>query len=338
MRTFRFAVAGAGVIAHKFVDGLSALPGAELAGVASHTPGRAEEFVNEYSCLYPRAAVYHSYQELAQDSSIDAVYIANMNTQHAETAMLFLSNKIPVICEKPFALNAGQAKDMIECARAHDTFLMEAMWTRFHPVTRKAADWIRTGKIGEIVSVKANFGMDVLTSLNGRTAAIDKGGGALLDLGVYPISYLSMIFGHPPVEMKSIVSKVSTGVDASFDALLKYGELDRPLSQIHQIAHLSVAMDRTLSQTIEITGTGGVICIHDFWASDSACLTTRASAEVYSPGWIPNGYQYEAQEVMNMVTAGKKESSIMPLSETISIMETLDAMRNQWGLVFSQEK
>lgn len=346
MKMFRFAVAGPGHIARQFVTGLTALPGAELAGAASNTPGRAEQFIHEFSQFYPRAAAYDSYEALAADPSVDAVYVSNLNTQHADTAVLFLRHGKPVICEKPFALNAGQAKRMIECAKENNTFLMEAMWTRFQPANRKAAEWVRLGRIGDVISVSAEFGMELMTSADRRTVALEKGGGALLDLGIYPISYLSMIFGRQPSEIKTLVSKAITGVDASFEALFRYGEMEKPLSRMMQTAHITVAMDRPLSQTMTITGTTGMIRIPRFWCADSAALYAGsptdgefdAPAEVFSPAWVENGYQYEAAEVMERVTAGEKESSIMPLSETLSIMQTMDAIRKDWGLVYPQER
>lgn len=346
MKEFRFGIAGAGVIAHMFADGLAALPGAVLAGVASNTPGRAESFANEYRHLYPEAVAYDSYEAMAQNPDIDAVYVANLNPQHKDAAILFLTHKKPVICEKPFALNAKETREMIKCAKDNDTFLMEAMWTRFQPVTRKVMEWIESGKIGDIVSVRSEFGMELMTSADRRVVAIEKGGGALLDLGIYPISYLSMLFKQTPSAFRTLVSKAVTGVDASFEAIFQYGELERTFSKIPQTAHITVAMDRSLSKSMKITGTKGMILVHHFWAADSASLNMLSPtsdgydtpAEVYSPEWIPTGYQYEAKEVMDLVTKGKKESSIMPLSETLSLMETLDAIRNEWGLVYPQEK
>ena len=346
MRDFRFAIAGAGSIAHKFADGLTALPGAVFVGAASNTPGRAEAFVSEYRHVFPHAKAYGSYEELAQDPEIDAVYISNLNTQHATAALLFLRHRKPVICEKPFALNAKEAAEMIACARENDVFLMEAMWTRFLPVSKKVMKWLKSGRIGDVISVAADFGMGLMTSVDRRTVSLEMGGGALLDLGVYPISYLSMIYGKPPAEIRTIVSKAVTGVDASFEAVLKYGELEGPFSSIMQTAHVSVAMDRTLTQTMCIIGTAGMIRVRYFFMADSASLFLLKPdkigydepEEVFAPAWISNGYQYEAEEVMQMVREGKKESARMPLDETLSIMRILDSIRNDWGLIYPQEK
>ena len=345
MKNFRFGVAGAGNIAHKFVESLSALPGVEFAGAASNTYGRAELFVISHKKDFPHAKSYMTYEEMAGDSSVDAVYIANLNTQHAESAMLFMRAGKPVLCEKPFALNAKQASSMISCAKENDVFLMEAMWTRFLPVTKKVMEWVRSGVIGDIASVSADFGMKLMTSVDRRTVSLELGGGALLDLGIYPISYASMLFGNAPTDIKTLVSKAVTGVDASFEAVLSYGELDGPYSKMMQSAHMAVAMDRTLSQTLHIVGTLGMIEVRDYWMAHSASLTIfspssgeyREPEEVFAPKWISNGYQYEAEEVMRRVRAGEKESPVMPLDETLSIMHILDGMRKEWGIIYPDE-
>ena len=346
MKRFRFAIAGPGGIAHKFVEGLKQLPEAEFAGAASRTPGRASEFVDQYRGLYPEARAYDSYEEMAGDSSIDAVYVSNLHPQHAETAVLFLNHKVPVLCEKPFALNSKETRKMLDAAASNHTFLMEAMWTRFLPVNIRVKEWIRTGRIGDVLTVMSDFGMMLMSSSDLRTVVPEKGGGALLDLGIYPVSYLSMIFGHAPVGITTEAAMTFSGVDASFGAIMKYGEIDGNLAKSAQTACLTVAIDRNLSQTMNIIGTKGVIRVNKFWMADRADLYTFSdSGELagtptlsYTPEWIGNGYQYEAEEVMRCVMAGVKESPVMPLSESLSVMETLDAIRREWRLVYPQER
>jgi dihydrodiol dehydrogenase / D-xylose 1-dehydrogenase (NADP) len=346
MKRFRFGIAGAGSIAHKFAEGLTVIKDAELAGAASRTPGKALEFVVEFKGIYPDAKAYDSYEEMARDPSIDAVYISNLHPQHAEAAILFLNHRKPVLCEKPFALNSTETGKMLEAAAVHDTFLMEAMWTRFFPVNIQVKEWIGSGRIGDVRTVTSDFGMRLMGSADLRTVVPEKGGGALLDLGIYSVSYLSMIFGHAPVRITTAAEMTLSGVDASFGAILKYGEIDGNLAKSAQTACITAAIDRNLSQTMNIVGTGGVIRVSRFWMADRADLFEFSdSGELsdtptitYEPERIGNGYQYEAQEVMKRVLAGEKESAIMPLSETLSIMETLDALRREWGLVYPQEK
>lgn len=345
MKRFRFAIAGCGTIARKFAEGLTVIGETELAGAASRTPGKARQFTDAFREFYPDARAYDSYEEMADDPSIDAVYVSNLHPQHAETAILFLNHRKPVLCEKPFALNAKETHEMLDAASANDTFLMEAMWTRFFPVNIRVKEWIRSGRIGDVLTVTSDFGMRLMDSPDLRTVVPGKGGGALLDLGVYPVSYLSMIFGHAPVRITTAADMTFGGVDASFGALLKYGELDGKLAKSAQTACISVAIDRNLSQTMNIVGTGGVIRVGRFWMAERADLfeapdTNGISSRPvlsYAPERIGNGYQYEAMEVMKRVMAGEKESPLMPLKETLSVMETLDAMRREWGLVYPQE-
>ena len=345
MSQFRFAVAGSGHIARKFVGGLTFLPEAELAAAASRNIERAESLVSEFSSFYPHAKAYASYEELAADDSIDAVYVANLNPQHEDAVILFLNSGKAVLCEKPFALNAQSTARMIDAARKNDLFLMEAMWTRFLPVTKKVRSWIDEGRIGEIISASCDFGMELMTSADNRTVVLEKGGGSLLDLGIYPISFFSYLFGGPPNFHTSVASIADSGVDASFDAILRYGEKRSGLSSIMKSARTSVAIDRNLPNQMTIIGTKGMIRIHNFWMANKAERFSPSEnwgfdnlEEVYEPIWEGTGYQYEAAEVIAKVRAGEKESSVMPLDETLSIMKTMDGLRHDFGIVFPQEK
>lgn len=345
MKKFRFAVAGSGNIARKFVGGLPFVPDAEFAGAASRDLTRAQRLVSEFISDYPDAKPYSSYEELAADPTIDAVYVANLNPQHEAAATLFLNAGKAVICEKPFALHADSTTRMIEAARKNNAFLMEAMWTRFLPVTKKVKSWIDQGSIGEIISASCDFGMELMTSADNRTVVLEKGGGALLDLGIYPISYFSYLFGGPPNLHRSVVSLADSGVDASFDAILRYGEKRSRFSSIMKSARVSVAIDRNLPNQMTIIGTNGMIRVHNFWMANKAERFSpfenwgfEVLEEVFEPQWEGTGYQFEAEEVMRQVRSGEKESPIMPLSETLSIMRTLDALRAEFGVVFPQEK
>jgi predicted dehydrogenase len=346
MDIFRFGIAGPGGISRRFVRGLEELPDAVLAAVASNSPGKAQSFIDEHSDRYPDAVAYDSYESMAKSDSIDAVYISNLNTQHMDTAILFLSHGKPVICEKPFALNSEQTDRMIECAREHDTFLMEAMWTRFLPVTVQVRKWISEGRIGTPVRAMTDFGMELMTEPERRTLAIEKGGGALLDLGIYPISYFSMLFGPNPEEIISTVTKSVTGVDASFEVIFRYAKEKRPFGEDRATAIAAVSIDRKMSKEMKIIGTEGYIAVDEFFLARSARLyeATRDGdyahdpLEVFAPEYISTGFQYEAKEVMDCVRSNRKESSIMPLSETRAIMKILDTLRAQWNLVFPQEK
>ena len=346
MSDFRFAVAGSGRIARKFVGGLPYAEGITFAGAASRSFERSKKLVSEFSQDFPEAKAYASYEDLAADPTVDAVYVANLNPQHEEAALLFLRAGKAVLCEKPFALNAPSAVRMIEQARKSDVFLMEAMWTRFLPVSSKVRTWIKEGRIGDVIAANCDFGMVLMTSLDNRTAVPEMGGGALLDLGIYPVSYFSWIFGGPPQSIQTTASLADTGVDASFDIIFYYDCHRSKFSFIPRTAKATVAIDRNLPNEMQIIGTEGMIRVHSFWMADSATLYKKTEdgwgfdtpTETYAPSWEGTGYQYEAMEVCRQVRAGHKESDVMPLHETLSLMDTMDSLRKEWGVVFPQEK
>lgn len=345
MSIFRFGIAGAGAIARRFADGLSQRSDITLGAVASQTKGSAGAFVKEFSDRFPRARAYDSYAQMAEDPEIDAVYVANLNTQHADTVKLFLTAHKPVICEKPFALNAVQAEEMVFCAKENNVFLMEAMWTRFLPVTHKAMEWIREGKIGEPTRIYSDFGMCLMTEESRRTVSLEKGGGALLDLGVYPISFFGMIFGYEPDQVTSNVTKADTGVDSSFEVIFRYPERERAFGNDAPTACALVSIDNLLPNTMRIVGDEGFIEIRDFWMGRSTAFYSKDAegffqtvpSEVFEADPLVNGYQYEAVEVASCVRVGKKESSVMTHSDTIAVMKIMDHLRAQWGIRFPQE-
>lgn len=335
MSKFRFGVAGPGHIANKFVRDLADTKEIEFAGAASSSMERAQMFVSEFKEVFPQAVAFASYEEMAKDPSVDAVYISNLNTQHAQTAQLFLKNKKPVLCEKPFALNADEAQDIVQTAQNNDVFIMEAMWTRFLPTIEKVRHWINEDKIGTPVRALSDFGMDLMRGADHRTVDINKGGGALLDLGIYPISFFSMIFGAEPISHFSFVSKVVSGVDASFDVVFRYNHIKRPLCEDYPTAYATVSIDRKMSLQMKIIGAKGYIEIDDFFAAKKARLYqgvtgnffSKEPTEVFESTDASLGYKYEALEVMKCVRAGMLESKIMTANESVAIMKILDMLR-----------
>lgn len=345
MKSFRFGVAGPGQIASKFVQDLEETEDIVFAGAASNTPENAQNFVNKYKDAFSQAVAFKSYEEMARDPNIDAVYISNLNTQHARTAKLFLQHNKPVLCEKPFAINAIEAEEIVEMARRNNTFVMEAMWTRFLPAVVKVRKWIDDGMIGMPIRAMTDFGMDLMRDRSHRTVDIEKGGGALLDLGIYPISFFSMLFGPNPKAHFSVVSKAISGVDASFDVVFRYDKMNRPLAEDYPTAYASVSIDRKMSLQMKIIGTSGYIEIEDFFAakkarlykSDNGNYFLKEPSDIFETTDTALGYKYEAIEVMKCVRAGKKESTIMPTDESVAIMKVVDMLRKDWDIKYPRE-
>lgn len=322
----RWGILSTGNIAHQFARGLSALPDADLVAVGSRSQESAGAFADEFNI--PRR--YTNYEALAADPDVDVIYIGTPHPYHAENALLCLNAGKPVLCEKPFALNARQAETVIRRARESGLFLMEAMWTRFTPVFTKVRELIAAGTIGEIRMLTADFGFRADFDPAHRLFAPELGGGALLDVGIYPVALASMLFGQPAA-IASQVTLGQTGVDEQSAIVFKYDG--------GQLALLSTAIRTETPQEACIMGTKGMIRIPpSWWMPQKFSLRLQDEAEqVFDLPFEGNGYNYEAAEVMRCLRAGLLESLVMPLDETLATMHTLDAIRAQWGLVYPGE-
>jgi predicted dehydrogenase len=324
--TIRWGILGTGWIASEFAQGLAELPDAELVAVGSRTEGAANRFADRFQA--PRR--HSSYQALAEDPDIDVIYVATPNPLHREHCLLCLSAGKPVLCEKPFALNAAQATEMVQAAREKELFLMEAMWSRFFPLMGKVRALLDGGAIGEVQMLVADLCIRFDFDPSDRRYALELGGGALLDLGVYPLSFASMIMGAP-TNITSMAHLGVTGVDEQAGIVLGY---DR--GRISTL-YTSIRVDSPVE--VILLGTKGQIRIHPWWIRPETITLSVAGQEPtrFEMPYAGNGYQFEAAEVMACLRAGKLESDLMPLDETLSLMETMDALRAQWGLRYPGE-
>lgn len=321
----KWGILGPGTIAHKFVRGLKVIEEAEIYATGSRSRQRAENFSKKYDITRS----YGSYEKLVNDSEIDVIYVATPHTFHKEHSIMALESGKAVLCEKPFALNFEQAQEMVECARENRVFLMEAMWTRFLPVIKKVREWIKDGKIGKVRVLYADFGFRNEVDPESRLFDPELGGGSLLDVGIYTVSLASMIFGQPPQRIQALSDMGKTGVDEQTGILLGY---DRG-----EIAHLLCAIRTSTQERAEIIGTEGIIEIPDFWHAKTATLISENGEEKVEIPLRASGYNYEAEEVMNCWKQGKLESKIMPLDESLEIMETMDKIREKINLKYPVE-
>jgi predicted dehydrogenase len=322
----RWGILGTGNIAHQFARGLADTADAELVAVGSRSIETANTFGDEFSI--PRR--HASYDELAADDGVDAVYVSTPHPFHKDNSILLLEHGKAVLCEKPFTINAGETKEVIDVARQRDIFLMEAMWTRYVPAVVRARELIAAGAIGDVRMVQADFGFRAGVNPEGRLFNPDLGGGALLDVGIYVTSLASMVLGPRPAEVVSTTQIGETGVDEQSAMLLKYpgGEL----------AVLSCAVRTGTSVEARIFGTEGSILLHSpFFKCDALSVKRGGDEEHIDLPLEGNGYNYEAAEVGRCLRAGLKESDVMPLDETLALMELLDSIRAQWGLTYPME-
>lgn len=327
MDAIRWGILGTGGIAQKFAEGLALLPNARMTAVGSRTQDSAELFGAKWKIPHRHG----SYAALMNDPEVDAVYIATPHSLHRENAIGCLTAGKAVLCEKPFTINARQAEDVIGLARKKRIFLMEAMWTRFLPIFVKIRSLLKEGAIGTVRQVQADFGFRPAFDPKSRLFDPALGGGALLDLGVYPVSLASMVFGEAPQRLASRAALGRTGVDEQTGAVLEYSD--------GRMAVISCSLRFESPRAAEIIGEDGWIRIHrPWWYANTITLTRseQAAEEIALPS-LGNGYAHEALEVMDCLRSGKLESGVMPLDETLHIMQTLDAIRGEWGLKYPGE-
>ena len=328
MQEVRWGIIGCGGIANTFATSLNALDSGILLAGASRTGDKAAAFAEKHGL----ARSYTDYEALVADPDIDAVYVATTHNFHHENVKLCLEHGKHVLCEKPFTVNAGQARDLIQLAQAKNLFLMEGLWTRFLPAIIHLQELLAGGAIGEVQSVYANFflGRDFAPEHRLRNKAL--AGGALLDLGVYPINMASLVFGQQPLKIESAVNlDEETGVDASSYYFFDYGQRRR--------AVLSASYAQAAPVEALVCGTQGFIRLPHFHGAKEMHLYRNGEApEVleFSYGEGEN-FKYEIAHAMECIAAGKTQSDIMPPSETLAIMETMDALRAQWSLTYPNE-
>lgn len=324
----RWGIIGCGDIAHTFAAGLEALDTGILLAGASRTPDRARKFAKRHGV--ERAC--SDYESLVTDPGIDAVYVATTHNFHYENVKLCLEHGKHVLCEKPFTINAAQARELIELAREKNLFLMEALWTRFLPAIQKLQELLAEGIIGNVHTVKADFCLGKRVRARHRLRNKALAGGALLDLGIYPISMASIVFGRPPVKiLGSANMDKKTGVDEFSQYRLDYGN--------GQTAELSASYSKKAPVDAMISGTAGSIRIpHFLGAKELHIHRPGEKSEVLKfPYGDGENFKYEIAHAMECIAAGKTESDIMPLSKTLETMQTMDTLRAQWGLTYPNE-
>jgi predicted dehydrogenase len=325
-RPIRWGIIGTGGIASAFAGDLKLLPDAKVVAVGSRTQQSADAFADRFGIANRHA----SYAALATDPDVDAVYVATPHPGHHDAAMLGIDAGKAVLVEKPFTINAAEARALIAAAQAKGTFLMEAMWTRFLPHIVRVREVIAEGRLGDIRSVVADHGQWFAPDPDHRLFAPVLGGGALLDLGVYPVSFASMIFGTP-TKTTAVSDPAFTGVDAQTVVISQYEGGRQSIS-------FTTLETRSANQAC-INGTEARIEIDGvFYTPGNFSLITRDGAvERFEIPHQGHGLRHQAAEVGRCLRQGLLESPILTLAETLSIMETMDEVRRQIGLRYSWE-
>ena len=305
---------------------LEAISEGELVAVGSRDSRRADDFADQYHAPYR----YASYEALCADPDIDAVYVATPHPFHKDNSVLCLEAGKAVLCEKPFTINAAEAEAVVACARANGVFLMEAMWSRYLPIMVQVREWLDAGAIGEPLMVSADFGFRAGVNAAGRLFNLALGGGALLDIGIYVVSFAAMVLGSQPSQIAAAAHLGETGVDEQTGIVLRYSG--------GAVATLSCAIRATTPHEARIVGSEGTIVIDpSWWKGESATLKAGGREERIELPLVGNGYNYEAQEVARCLGERLTESAVMPLDETVALMRILDEIRAQIGLKYPME-
>ena len=327
MRTFNWAILGPGHIAQKFAEDLVHVPQARLHAVASRSLAKAQAFAAGFGA--PHAV--GSYEELLTVPGIDAVYVATPHSEHHAHTLLCLRAGLPVLCEKAFARNAGEAQEMVRVAREQGVFLMEAFWTRFFPAVAQALELVRAGAIGEVKHLVADFGFAAPYEPEGRLFSPGLAGGSLLDIGVYPL-FISQLFLGVPTAVRAVSTPTGTGVDLNCAMALAYAN--------GATATLFSTIAATTDNRCVLYGTKGQLQLMGRFHAPSGVrvqLLGEAAAQELpfpTPGY---GYHREVAHVQWCLAQGLRESPLLPLAFSLELMDLLDAVRREIGLQYPGE-
>lgn len=327
-KTFKWGIIGCGLIAPKFFQALENTGEGRVVAAASKSLRRARRLQQKLG--FERA--YGSYEEMLQTEDLDAVYIANTHAEHYQSTKLCFEHDLPVLVEKAFTRNEAEAEELIDLAAQKNLFMMEAMWTRFNPATLQIRERLASGEIGEVTSLKAAFCVKMPFSMKtmpwNRMYSPRLAGGALLDLGVYPLAYARMVFGQRPERIGGSAKMTWTGVDKTSEYHLDYGGGRR--------ADLITSFIETRSRDAVITGTKGIIKVPMFPAADHFTVTRPGGAPETITCDAP-GFEHEIREVHRCLRENLLESPAMPHNETLDVMRTADALRALWGMKYPGE-
>ncbi|XP_072165571.1 trans-1,2-dihydrobenzene-1,2-diol dehydrogenase-like [Diadema setosum] len=338
-KPLRWGICTAGEISHDFAASLQGHEDTHLIGaVASRSMERSRKFAAEFNI--PRA--YGNYEELARDPDIDVVYIGSVNTEHRRLCKFFLSHKKHILCEKPLTLSLRETKDVLQAAKESDVFFMEAVWTRFFPVSFKIRELISTGQLGDVKYIMSNFGL----CLPSRERTIKKalGGGALYDMGIYTFQFITMVFGRGPTSSHSHGFLNEDGVDETFTTVMMFPN--------NAMATISCSYKVEYPNNFVIVGTKGRLIIPDnFWApttlewmdSEGKLIEKfefplPPSSAKYSLGPLWSGMLYEADAVKKAIEEGKKEQALISWKESELIASLMDKARRDLGIVWEGEE
>lgn len=325
MEKVRWGILGTGSIAHEFTEALKAIDSVEVIACGSRTLTEAEKFQNEFNIRY----AHGSYEELAKNPEVDIIYIATPHVFHKDNALLCLKNGKHILVEKPFAINREEAQEVFDFAMEKSLFAMEAFWTKCLPVTDRIKEWIREGKIGKPAFVSANMFFRVQQHQE-RLLKPHLGGGALLDIGVYSLNFITDILERQPDVIEGSALFADTGVDETFSMVMKLGDTTG-----HALC--SMVVDIPFKQIV--FGDSGRIEIDGKWGTEQATLFIHGEEPVkFHEPFIKNGLEYEAMAASQCVRDNKLEYDRVSHQSTLDYLEIVDALREAYDHKYPTEE
>lgn len=325
MSDFSWAILGPGGISTAFAKDLALLNGHSIGAVGSRSLANAENFAAQFG-----GKAYGSYEELVHDPAIDAVYVATPHPAHHDNVIMALNAGKPVLCEKPFSVNAIEAQAMVDAASKNQVALMEAMWARFLPHYAKVKEIVASGVLGPILSIHADHGQRLADQGITRLIEPSLAGGALLDLGIYPISFAHMILGNP-TSIHSAAVMTDKGVDAQTSMIFSY-------NNGAQAVLTTTMIEQTPCRAV-VAGLNGWLEIDRTFYNPASMrvVLNDGSVTEYPNNYTGHGLREQAESFKQLVQSGKLESEILTWKDTVDIMKSMDTVRQQIGLKYPFE-
>ncbi len=315
MGQVRWGILGAGRIARKFASDIAHAPSASLKAVGARDRDRAESFANEFAI--PNA--HGSYEALVEDAQVDAIYVATPHNFHLEHSVLAMRAGKAVLCEKPLTPSVEEAEVLIKVAVELDIYLMEAMWSWFLPSIQKAKDWVEDGRIGEVIQVRADLGFQAPFEPKGRLWDKALAGGALLDIGIYPIAFNRLMLGRGPDQIQSVMRLASTGVEDETYSIFQTG----PVTSV-----LTSSFRSVLGNVGSIIGAKGRIDLPWFWCGGTTLLFEGAEQiDRFDDNRAGGGFEFEIEAASQDILNGRKQSETVPHSASLALQQDMDAVR-----------
>ena len=321
----KWGIIAPGTIANAFAKEINNSQDGKLVAVYGRNLDKAKRFSEKYNI----DNYYSDINEFLNDDNIDAVYIATPHNYHMEYAIKCIRAKKHILCEKPFSYNYKTSKEVLELAKENNIFIMEALWTLFLPAIKQAKKWIEENKIGKVKLITANFGFKSEEDINSRLYNPNLAGGALFDVGIYPILFSNYIIGDKPIEIKANATMTRTNVDETDAISFKYTD--------GEVASLTCSISTETDNTAVIYGEKGKIVIPTFWMAKEAYLYSENNEEKFKDEYNEAGYKYEIIEANSCISDKKLESNVASHNLTLDLAAIMDEIREQIALVYPFE-